>query len=551
MTQPATTETVLASFDDVHLETAGYTASLQQRGDEFWVRTIDPAWEKATFAKWNANRDSSQPDPFATHVGQPPSVEAKVVMTTGSHHFQVYWIQGQQGNELWQFPWRYHLAEQRWVHRKDVFLTPPEWRPGMWFRVWNNQCSSCHSTGPHPGENLATGVVEATRIAELGISCEACHGPGEQHVQLNRESSTVDAETQSSSIVNPAKLSHQRSGEVCGQCHSHFNHQDPQLTVHGPQFRPGDNLHRFGNLMSAPATPQMLSRFWGDGANRSGGREFSGMSQSACFQSGKMSCVSCHSLHDSEPADQLSAIGKSADACLQCHADLRDPQQLTQHTHHAADSSGSQCYNCHMPHTNYALFKAIRSHQVDVPQVASLVSNSRPNACNLCHLDQTLQWTSEHLADWYGTELAELNEDDTSIAAGPLWALKGDAGQRVIVAWHLGWQLGRETSGHQWMLPVLTQLLKDPYAAVRWVAFDALRSDAVYADSTYEFDAPESERNQIADEILQNWLTDLEPSSISSDRRERLLFDAQGRPDLPRIPALLQRRDDRPIAGVE
>ena len=95
-------------------------------------------------------------------------------------------------------------------------------------------------------------------------------------------------------------------------------------------------------------------------------------------------------MHKGEPNDQLSAVGKSNMACLQCHEKLSEPEALTAHTHHAANSSGSECYNCHMPHTNYALFKAIRSHRVDVPRVVSVQSNSRPNACNLCHLDQTL-----------------------------------------------------------------------------------------------------------------------------------------------------------------
>ncbi len=61
-------------------------------------------------------------------------------------------------------------------------------------------------------------------------------------------------------------------------------------------------------------------------------------------------------------------------------------------------------------------------------------------ACNLCHLDKTLEWTGQNLAAWYKIPVEELSPEDKSIAASVLWALKGDAGQRALIAWHMGWQ---------------------------------------------------------------------------------------------------------------
>src|SRR5947208_5654909 len=66
-------------------------------------------------------------------------------------------------------------------------------------------------------------------------------------------------------------------------------------------------------------------------------------------------------------------------------------------SHHLAASSGSQCYDCHMPHTTYGVLKAIRSHQVGSPRVADELATGRPNACNLCHLDKPLAWTAHQL----------------------------------------------------------------------------------------------------------------------------------------------------------
>src|SRR4030095_924696 len=75
---------------------------------------------------------------------------------------------------------------------------------------------------------------------------------------------------------------------------------------------------------------------------------------------------------------------------------------LAEHTHHAPSSAGSSCVACHMPFTSYALFTAMRSHRIDNPSAQSTATTGRPNACNLCHLDRSLDWTARTLAKWWG-----------------------------------------------------------------------------------------------------------------------------------------------------
>ena len=549
MTQWAEASTVLGDFDNVTLNTADQFATLTKRGDEYWVNTVDPEWEKATFEAWADARGTVATDPFDTEAA-PPRVDAKVVMTTGSHHFQAYWIQGSQGRELWQFPWRYHLAERRWVHRKDVFLAPPEWRPGMWSRVWNSRCIYCHSTGPYPGQDANTGVMDNTQVVELGIACEACHGPGNRHIQFHQDNGQRGLLDTSDPIVNPAKLAHDRSAQICGACHSHFQHHDKMLAVEGPKFRPGRNLFQYGGPHRPTDESGVMARYWADGTNRSGGREFSGMSVSACYSSGEISCTHCHSMHNSHPNDQLSDVGRTTESCLQCHETLRSAQALADHTHHPADSVGSDCYNCHMPHTNYALFKAIRSHKIDSPAVRPFRSNSRPNACNLCHLDQTLAWTAEHLQAWHQIASPALNEQEKTIAAGILWSWKGDAGQRVITAWHLG-NFPHHFPSAQWTIPTLAQLMKDPYAAVRWVAHQALQRQ-LDVEFAYDFDAAAEIRDPHVDVMLTEWLATRDRSSPGSTAEQaRLVQTADGEPDVDRLQQLLEQRDNRLMAGVE
>src|SRR5205085_6416674 len=110
------------------------------------------------------------------------------------------------------------VAEQRWVLRNDAFIRDPdtEQRPEQ----WNMICIRCHSTGGRPRPNPERQIFD-TRVTELGIACEACHGPGETHVNLEQKRRAEGITTNSpSEIVQPARLDHVRSSQVCGFCHS-------------------------------------------------------------------------------------------------------------------------------------------------------------------------------------------------------------------------------------------------------------------------------------------------------------------------------------------
>ena len=316
----------------------------------------------------------------------------------------------------------------------------------------------------------------------------------------------------------------------------------------GSQFRPGMELADVKNLVEpANEADDESKRYWSDGNSRSAGREFSGLSRSACYLNGEISCLSCHSMHESDPNDQLTAGMNSNDACYQCHANYRDA--IEEHTHHPVGSSGSQCYNCHMAHTSYGLLKAIRNHQIDRPYVATIGSHGRPNACNLCHLDKTLSWTAEHLSEWYGADKPELTEDEKNIAASALWLLTGDAGQRAVVAWNTGWQPAMQASQTDWLAPVMAQLLEDPYSAVRFIAHRALQRYPGFEQFQYDFDGAEENRAEAKQRVLKIWSN----TSNKSDRiaRPEVLLNAQGEMQFDEINRLLQQRNDHRMGVIE
>src|SRR5258708_4673837 len=119
----------------------------------------------------------------------------------------------------------------------------------------------------------------------------------------------------------------------------------------GMGFHPGDDLESKATLLQSAKIPASRRKgyFWGDGMIRVSGREYNGLVESPCFQKGEMSCLSCHSMHESSPTNQLARGMESNLACLQCHKSFE--KNVPEHTHHTAGSSGSLCYNCHMPYT--------------------------------------------------------------------------------------------------------------------------------------------------------------------------------------------------------
>jgi hypothetical protein len=180
-------------------------------------------------------------------------------------------------------------------------------------------------------------------------------------------------------------------------------------------------------------------------------------------------------MHRGAPDDQLDPEKLGNQACAQCHE--RQASNPAAHSHHAESSPGSLCYNCHMPHVSYALLGAIRSHRVDSPSF-DLPKTDRPNACNLCHLEQTEAWAAAQTERWYGPKPRRKIDDSGSFVeapAGAVFALSGDAAVRAITAA----ALGRHESSHDapaLRAQLLDHLQRDDYAAVRSIAERSRRS---------------------------------------------------------------------------
>jgi cytochrome c554/c'-like protein len=549
MTQVAVEGSVLAPFDGRVLHDDGFAEREPvrpfRRGDEFWVELADP---------------------YHAGPGPAPRVERRVVQVTGSHHQQLYWFASGKTRALGLLPYGFRIDEARWMPVDAMFLTPPRGEQSRVLGRWNSSCIKCHATH---GKPRFQGPAEMeTEVAELGIACEMCHGPAREHVSANRDPLRryrlhATAETQDDAdptIVDPRELSPQRSTEVCGQCHGVTHLLTPESrrewVEHGFAFRPGDDLLASRGL-GEPDADKADRKFWPDGQMRVTGREHTALLRTPCYQSGELSCLSCHRMHaapdDPRPRaawrDCLLAPGMDGDAaCTQCHADFATPAALRAHTHHAPESSGSRCLDCHMPRTTYGLMGGIRSHDVEPPTVQKSLATGRPNACNQCHLDRSLGWTARWLAEWYGTPEPELDARQRELSAAVLWTIQGDAGQRALMAWSLGWDAARAASGSDWTLPYLALLMNDPYHTVRFIAGRSAR--AVLGGERLAYDHLSSEDDRVAatTALLERWSAGRTPGEAP---RPALLLGPGGIWDEEEAARLLEGRDDSDVVLQE
>ena len=546
MTQYASPASVRGDFNDVRVNGDGYDAHLYRRGDDFMVEMVDPLWQYEVDFGQRPPPDPNEPK---------PRVERRISMVTGSHHMQAFWVPSLVGNGQLSLPFTYLFDDKRWVPRGEVFLHPPGGRHQE--QVWNVSCITCHTTAGKPNA-LVGGKEVKSEVGEMGIACEACHGPAEEHIAANqnpfRRYWLHLRGHGDPTIVNPARLAKTntaRANEICGQCHSLTDLSDDIYLGDGKSYVAGDELEKSQPLLRqlhpSPALAKHVAEdptylrgyFWSDGTVRVSSRDYTGLIESKCNSGGKLWCGSCHSLHESDPVNLLAAGKESDGGCTQCHAAIA--KNVEAHSHHRADSVGSRCENCHMPYTVYGLLKGIRNHRIDSPHVTGKSGgNERPNACNLCHTDRSLGWAAGALARWYKQPLPPgLAADDTP--ASVEWLIAGDAVLRAIAAWQFGWDDAQKTAPTAWAIPYLAAAMADPYSAVRYVAGHALKK--IDPASDYDYLAPVDQRQASIVKILARWRT-----QYAAGERDTKL-DATAIQS--RIKQLIDQRDDTPVRAME
>jgi hypothetical protein len=528
MTQEATEASVQGAFDGREVTLLGVTARPVRRDGRYLIEYLDPA-----------TREVRKTLP--------------ILRTVGSRRYQQYLTQDPDtGDNYYRVPLLWHMGERRWIHLTGAFFDPDGQPFDRHLTMWNQNCIFCHNTGPVPGARNFDELRERERrgdhvdpdydgrysssVAELGIACEACHGPGAEHARRNRDparryllhlSGRPDP-----TIVNPARLSKERSVEVCGQCHGQRMPREQGAILEwlerGWPFRAGEDLASYIRPIWRDTPPPGRSpddgifrlRFWDDGTPRLTAYEYHGLLQSACYTKGPLTCLHCHTMHGGDVYGQLPPENRTNQACAPCHEAIA--RDVAGHSHHRADGPGAQCLECHMPRAIYGVLEIHRSHRIANPDPAAETEAARPDACTSCHLDRPAAWAADAMRRfWGGQHRLPARRGDGApleLVASVAALHAGDPLQRAVAARLAARRdTGLAPAARAFLIPHLWVALHDGYPTIRWFARRSLLEldeelagagrGLALAEELEGFDylGPAAERQARAQRVFQKW----------------------------------------------
>ena len=500
MTQEATDQSVLAAFDGRAVSYGGIDAHPVRSQGAFEI----------SFRR--AGREVRR---------------VQVDRTVGSRRYQQYLAT--EGDTWFRLPLAWDVEENRWFHMNAAFLTPdPEGLEAGTVGAadydrhvtrWNDNCVFCHNVGPDPGLDPATGRY-ATHVAELGIGCEACHGPGAEHVARNadpfRRYALHAGDAEDPTIVGPSRLTPERRADLCGRCHGQRITDDvAHFVEHGDPFVPGDDLALYSSPLWRDTTlgddeGVFEARFWADGTPRLTAYEYQGWLQSRCAVEGRLTCTDCHGMHEGDPRGQLRPSMAGDTMCAgACHSALAPAEQARRHAGH----DDVRCVDCHMPRIVFGVRDVHRSHRIEIPRPTRDEEHDRPDACTLCHLDRTTSWAQRAISE--RAAHANAGTGDAITAPPPSGELANDAGDSAAWRTALGGDpiaravvisaLGRSGRSAR-ELGVLVQTMRDdPYPALRHLAWRAFRAGTALPPSAFDATAPVSARAESLATWLEGW----------------------------------------------
>lgn len=385
--------TVLGDFDNTEFDYFGLKSEFYKSGDKFMVRTDGPDGRLRDY---------------------------EIQYTFGVYPLQQYLVEFPDGRlQALGIAWDSRPREdggQRWFHiypdEKITYKDTVHWT-GL-DQNWNFMCAECHSTNLKRNYDLETDTFR-TAWSEINVSCEACHGPGSEHVKWAERKNSVEfpnkgllvsfdgrkdvtwkIDGDSGNAVRSKPLESHTEMEVCSRCHSRRSAVSYDYI--------------YGNNLLDTHIPALLEEgvYYPDGQIEAEDYEWGSFIQSKMYHKG-VTCTDCHDAHSLE----LRAEGNTL--CSGCH--MTEKYDTPSHHHHKPLSAGSQCVSCHMPETNYMVIDARRDHSIRIPRPDLTIKIGSPNACNKCHAESTPEWAEAEINKWGGGYKGFQNFGETLYAA--------------------------------------------------------------------------------------------------------------------------------------
>jgi len=458
--QPADKTTVKADFKNTKFTYAGTTSTFATRNGKYFVRTDGSDGKLADFEI----RYTFGVDPLQQYLIELPGGRLQALGIAWDTRPKA------QGGQRW-----FHLYPDQKLHAGD---------PLHWTGVdqnWNFMCAECHSTALRKNFD-AQKKTFATAWTEINVACEACHGPGADHIAKARAAKDGKAYAGSGNGLVialderkgvtwtpvPATGNAQRSAPratsreivTCADCHARAARISDDIAT----GKPLQDSHRLARLDERLYYP--------DGQIHDEVYEWGSFVQSKMNAKG-VTCSDCHDPHS------LALRKPGNDVCANCHQAAK--YDAAAHTHHAKGTAGAECVACHMPTTTYMRIDARHDHSLRIPRPDLSATLGTPNACGNCHAKQGAQWAADAIKSWTGKAPAGFQTYGPALRAGDVGApgargalltviddSNAPAIARASAIDRLGQMLSPST------LPAVTLALNDPDSVVRLAAVEAI-----------------------------------------------------------------------------
>ena len=237
---------------------------------------------------------------------------------------------------------------------------------------FDNNCAGCHFTGYGLGGSDADGW-SARAVSDsqgafdydgdgslelINTGCEACHGPGSEHIA----SSPLG-----SNIISPGLLTPGRQAQLCGSCHSRplgIGGGETGLPLSGanemppPAIRRADFALEHTTRVSGPP-----EAFFDSGDPKAHYQQYSDHIRSPHYRNPfrLTGCTGCHSPHANDAdIDAMDTTGNPNWVCTTCHGERNNPglYPIRDHVVAVTDAEAHeslqgifgpyQCPDCHM-----------------------------------------------------------------------------------------------------------------------------------------------------------------------------------------------------------
>lgn len=444
--QHATDSTILGNFESVTLKSSGITAKFYKDDGKYFI-----------------NSES----------GDGSYVDFEVKYTFGLYPLQQYLVELNKG-KLQAFRFAWDIDNEKWYDLyPDQEIIPQDWL--HWTRGglnWNTMCAECHSTDVKKNYSPEDFSYQTT-FNQINVSCESCHDSGEKHVQWAKKELTEEEYDVDKFI----RVSSEQKDQIrsCAPCHARKGNIDSKFTF------TGDILDSF--------IPEILidGLYHADGQIEDEVYVYGSFLQSKMHENG-VKCNDCHDTHSLKLKFEGNAL------CLQCHEPKYDSPS---HTFHSKSEEAQLCISCHMTGKNYMGIDFRRDHSFRVPRPDQSVAFGTPNACVGCHSNETNEWASLNVKNWYGKSRKFHFSDALTIgrlrvfeSIEPLSKLLADYNQPDIARATAAYYLADIPTQESYY--ALQNQLKDSSSLVRYYALSAI------------VNLPVEQRVQIASPMLQD-----------------------------------------------